>query len=302
MELEREYKNPKTEKREEERMAAPSWKIPTLSDDSEAGINFSEEQTKILLKFKEQWKDPLPERYDDICLARFLIARQFDIEKAAEMLKKDIEWREEIKIDELMETLPKSDWFQKIVAYYPGKIHGTDRFGVPVIWERIPTMDPKSYMGAVPYEEIINHHIYMMESQDRLIRENMKKTGKYRFRRLVIEDAAGVAMRHLHGDALNSVRECLQIDEAHYPEGLRTMVIFNAPKLFNIVYKVITPHLDKRTVAKLQMSHDILSILKTEMEEKYWPAYVHNLIPCCLKCPPTTSKYNGCIPDARGIW
>ncbi len=82
-------------------MAVTSWKIQALSDDTDAGVNFTEEQTQvwkpkwlinfqILLKLKETMKEQLTDRYDDVMLSRFLIARQFDIEKTSEMIKKDI--------------------------------------------------------------------------------------------------------------------------------------------------------------------------------------------------------------------
>ena len=60
----------------------------------------------------QQWKQNLTsqnvlpnlDNYDDLFLLRFLRARKFDLEKTMEMFKKFLQWRIDMKVDEINQS------------------------------------------------------------------------------------------------------------------------------------------------------------------------------------------------------
>lgn len=56
---------------------------------------------------------------------------------------------------------------------------------------------------------------------------------------------------------IDAVIQCIQMYEANYPELLRRVFIINAPKIFSILYSIVTPFMHQRTRDKIQVyGHD----------------------------------------------
>jgi hypothetical protein len=53
--------------------------------------------------------------------------------------------------------------------------------------------------------------------------------------------------------AIDAVIQCFQMYEANYPELLRRVFIINAPKIFSILYSIVTPFMHERTRDKIQV-------------------------------------------------
>lgn len=43
------------------------------------------------------------------------------------------------------------------------------------------------------------------------------------------------------------------MDEANYPEGLKCYLAINAPKLVTVLYKMVSPWVDPRTLQKVRI-------------------------------------------------
>lgn len=91
-------------------------------------------------------------------LLRFLRAREFNVQKAADMILQDVvcadsfaipatiacsyralffffqEWRKKNEVDDILDTFPKNKYFNSLFTYYPGAIHKTDKVRVGTLF------------------------------------------------------------------------------------------------------------------------------------------------------------------------
>ncbi len=109
----------------------------------------------------------------------------------------------------------------------------------------------------------------------------------------------GLGLRHLRGDIMASVTECFTIDEKYYPgtyffsfktcddssflvkELVACAMVINAPKIFTILYKLVTPFVDPDTLAKTKIfgadfMDEMLKWMSKEVEKQ------EQLIQLCL--------------------
>ena len=83
---------------------------PNSTDPKASGFydQLNQSQFDALQKWKAELKEGNVidnfEIYDDLFLLRFLRARKFDLEKTMEMFKKFLQWRIDMKVDEIRET------------------------------------------------------------------------------------------------------------------------------------------------------------------------------------------------------
>ncbi|XP_065302675.1 SEC14-like protein 2 isoform X2 [Dermacentor albipictus] len=87
------------------------------------------QEKRALQQFKEALRDIWQEKFTDPYLLRWLRARDFDVTKAEELLRKNLRWREENKVDTLIERYECHPVLKK---YFPGGIFNHDRDGCPV--------------------------------------------------------------------------------------------------------------------------------------------------------------------------
>ena len=73
----------------------------------------------------------------DAMLLRFLRARKFDVNAAEAMFREVVRWRNEIGANTIIDDYKEPDVMR---YYYPGGIHGVDREGNAVLYERLGVM------------------------------------------------------------------------------------------------------------------------------------------------------------------
>eukprot|EP01102_Stenamoeba_stenopodia_P020119 TRINITY_DN7746_c0_g1_i1.p1 TRINITY_DN7746_c0_g1~~TRINITY_DN7746_c0_g1_i1.p1 ORF type:complete len:393 (-),score=59.98 TRINITY_DN7746_c0_g1_i1:112-1230(-) len=186
-------------------------------------------------------------------LLRWLRARQFDLDLAFEMFTKSLKWRSESGADTILETLPKSSkYFDVLEAYWPGYFHGVDKEGIPIFLERMGSIDI-SVIKIVPVQEFIDYHIYCQEYARQLLQKTAEDMGKPIFGNVVIEDLAGLGLKHYYLPGIEIFKKLTVIDEANYPESLHRVYVLNIPKIFQIVWAMVSPVFDKRTLAKIKI-------------------------------------------------
>jgi hypothetical protein len=221
------------------------------------GISEKEEKKLESLRIKLQ-DVKLTSRYDDITLVRFLRARNWKVKKAENMIREDLKWREENKVDFILQNWPNNKYYEKIMNYWPCVTHGRDKEGkITIHWERIGQVDPKSLLSSVPSEDLIMFHLWIMESTEKRMRELFEE--KYQGEipsdtgQIFVQDISGLGWKHLYHPALNIIKTTIEIDESHYPEILSKMYVVNVPKIFAIFWKLISPCIDKKTLEKIEI-------------------------------------------------
>lgn len=88
-------------------------------------------------------------------LVRFLIARQWDVEKAVAMLREHYRWLAEARMSVLLQDpFPEE---AHIKRYYPQAFHGTDKKGRPLYIERPGLIDMPRLLQATTPERLLQY-------------------------------------------------------------------------------------------------------------------------------------------------
>ncbi|TVU28544.1 hypothetical protein EJB05_20065, partial [Eragrostis curvula] len=168
----------------------------------------------------------------DASIARYLIARNWDVKKATKMLKKTLKWRSEYKPDEIC-------WDDISDEAVTGKIYRTDYFdksGRSILVMRPGCQNTKNAHGQVKYL------VYCMENA-------ILNLPRGQDQMVWLIDFAGFSLPNISLQVTKMTADVLQ---GHYPERLGIAILFNVPKFFESFWKIASPILEKKTFNKVK--------------------------------------------------
>ncbi|GAB5361322.1 hypothetical protein AAMO2058_000703500 [Amorphochlora amoebiformis] len=178
------------------------------------------------------------------CLQRYLTANDGDVKKAVEQLKKTIEWRKEYKP---WRRCPKCE---KNRLSHNLRVIGFDKDGRAIIYTSFSQAHERFDAHGN-----LKHLSWVLEQAVPLMDE--RKASKWSW----ISDFDGFGTADCSPKSMFLVKNML----AHYPERLHKAVLLEAPWLFNGLWRVVSPVLDKRTREKVVFAQ--LSSLNTSLAE-----------------------------------
>jgi len=263
--------------------------VDTINDDIACRL-ISQKEKQAISEIRKRMGSDLTSRYTDVRICRFLRARELNLDKAEEMLRKEIKWRSVVNPEKIFEEFPSHPQFKSLMAYWPGEFHGTDKSGVPLYCERIGAVDPCSLFKNVKREDLIQFHIYMMEHNDRVLESSFERIGSpvgY----IYVMDVGELGFKHRNSHALDTIKEISNIDDNYYPETLRKFVVCNTPLLFTFFWKLAKLILDKKTIAKFSiMKSGYLKEIEKSVDSTFIPKYLGG---ACTSCPKECKKGGG---------
>lgn len=185
----------------------------------------------------------------DSSIARYLIARNWNVKKAAKMLKESLKWRAEYKPDEIC-------WDQVAHEAETGKTYRAsfcDKTGRPVLIMRPGRQNTKSTKGQ------IQHLVYCMENailnlppgQDQMV---------------WLINYEGFNLSHI---SVKVTKEAAHVLQNHYPERLGIAILYNPPKFFEPFYNMVKPFLEPKTNRKVKFVYSDDQNTKKIMEDLF---------------------------------
>jgi len=234
----------------------------------------TDHQWVVLCQFRERVSGLLPKELEqDHMLLRWLVARNFNIDRAEEMLKKSVEWRKTHKVEGAAEwPVP-----EVITRYLPVGQLGRDRYGGQVLLVPHGVTDTRGLIKSLTPEEHLNSVIKLCEEQQRKMLEDTKRLGKPIFQQTVIFDMEGFSYKDFTWKpALDLVLTQLQMYDANYPEMLRRAYVINAPRIFTMAFALVKPWLHEATVRKVRMfgaegwREALLEDIEPEVLPRHW--------------------------------
>ncbi|ETE72482.1 SEC14-like protein 1, partial [Ophiophagus hannah] len=144
---------------------------------------------------QETHKGKIPK---DEHILRFLRARDFNIDKAREILCQSLTWRKQHQVDYILDTWNPP---QVLQDYYAGGWHHHDKDGRPLSWT-------------------------------------------------CLVDLEGLNMRHLWRPGVKALLRIIEVVEANYPETLGRLLILRAPRVFPVLWTLVSPFIDDNTRKK----------------------------------------------------
>lgn len=196
---------------------------------------------------QETHKGKIPK---DAHILRFLRARQFNIEKAREMLVHSLAWRKLHNIDHLLNNYQPSAVIQK---YYPGGWHFSDKDGRPMYILRLGQMDVKGLMKAVGEEAVLKHVIAVNEEGVHRAATATEQLGYPVSGCTCIMDLENLSMRHLWRPGIRALLRIIEMVQANYPETMGRLLIVRAPRVFPVLWTLVSPFIDENTRTKFMI-------------------------------------------------
>lgn len=183
----------------------------------------------------------------DTCLLRFLRARDFNIEKAREMLSHSLIWRKKNQVDKMMSEYQVP---QVVQEYFPGGWHHHDKESRPLYLLRLGQMDVKGLVKSVGEEGLLKHTLHICEEGLRLTEEATMTYGRPITTWTLLVDLEGLNMRHLWRPGIRTLLKIIEIVEANYPETMSCVLIIRAPRVFPILWTLVSTFIDDNTRSK----------------------------------------------------
>ncbi|KAI8794138.1 SEC14-like protein 1 isoform X1 [Biomphalaria glabrata] len=211
----------------------------------------------------------------DAHILRFLRAREFNVEKAREMLVHSLAWRKLHNIDKILEGYKLPEVLER---YYPGGWHYCDKDGRPLYIIKLGQMDVKGLMRSVGEEAILRHVLSVNEEGLRRAEEATQKRGYPVSACTCIVDLEGLSMRHLWRPGIRALLRIIETVQANYPETMGRLLIVRAPRVFPVLWTLVSPFIDENTRNKFMIygGKDYLGTggLVEFMDKQYIPDFL----------------------------
>eukprot|EP00916_Digyalum_oweni_P011520 GHVL01019188.1.p1 GENE.GHVL01019188.1~~GHVL01019188.1.p1 ORF type:complete len:506 (+),score=58.81 GHVL01019188.1:40-1557(+) len=225
-------------------------------------------QSESLLDLKRRLGDSIKHpRYNDVFLLRFLRARKFDVDKTETMIRKNLDWRESIDLDNIGEIYT-TEQLAKIKRMYPHGYYGTDKMGRPVYIERLGKIEVGHLLEATDLESFL---LYYVQEYERLLELRMPACsvamgGKPIHDSLTILDLQGLGMKHFSNSCQKIIKRLTSCCQENYPETLGQMFIINAPKIFSAIWPAVKSWIDPKTASKIKIVSSISALKKETVD------------------------------------
>uniref|UniRef100_G3PJF3 SEC14-like lipid binding 1 n=1 Tax=Gasterosteus aculeatus aculeatus TaxID=481459 RepID=G3PJF3_GASAC len=193
---------------------------------------------------QETHKGKIPK---DQHVLRFLRARDFNLDKAREFLCQSLTWRKQHQVDFLLDTWQRPQLLQD---HYTGGWHHHDRDGRPLYILRLGQMDTKGLVRASGEEGLLRQVLSINEEGLRQCEENTRVFGRPISCWTCLVDLEGLNMRHLWRPGVKALLRIIEVVEANYPETLGRLLILRAPRVFPVLWTLVSPLIDENTRKK----------------------------------------------------
>ncbi|CAI0437017.1 unnamed protein product [Linum tenue] len=194
----------------------------------------------------------------DACFRRYLVARNWNVEKAKKMLQETLEWRSSYKPEEIR-------WPQVAHEGETGKIYRAnfrDRQGRSVLILRPGMQNTKSF------ENQIRHLVYLLENAVLNLPEGQEQMS-------FLIDFTGWSITN--NVPIKTAHETASILQNHYPERLAVAFLYNPPRIFEAFWKVVKYFLDPRTFQKVKFVYpkknkESVEVMRLHFDDQNLPA------------------------------
>jgi len=183
-------------------------------------------------------------KQDDITILRFLRAREGDVSKAEDMLRKSVEWRKVHQVETFLDWTPPKPITEDFKYSYLGE----DNHGYATVYIPIGRWHIRDIIEDGYKEEAFQIRFKVLENIINWVNE----TQRYQF--VIIFDMQECTYRKIaHTPTIQLLLAAFRDFEANYPERLHAAYVINAPWVFPYVYAMIKPLLSGRTLSKVKI-------------------------------------------------
>lgn len=260
-------------------------------------IPMNKEETDLVDKFKALiQKENLiynSQVIDNNYLIRFLRARKLKIEKALDMFKKYIQWRDEIKVDDIFnDDFPEE---ADILSIYPQGLHKVDKEGRPIYYELLGKLNIDDLLKKTSFDRLLKYTIRNFEYYlSTAFPAASKSVGRNISQFFSIIDLKGFNKKLLSKKVYEHIKISTTSLQNYYPEILGMSFIINSNLVFKACWTVIKPFLDDKTKNKIHLiGSDYKKTLLKHISEENIPNFFGGSCKCTER---------GCLFSNAGPW
>lgn len=186
----------------------------------------------------------------DAFLLRWLRVKDMDLEKTKQALLETYKWRKDNGIDTILTSYTPDP---ELVKLFPYDVVGYDKENCPIIVHDVQTHNPKKIIQKYGKEALIKFAEYNIEKIAQVCRDKQTKEQPVQ-QIVVICDAKKFTFKQMTAPgatelALDEVKRT----ELHYPDGLKLLVVVNAPKVAKLAYKIVKPFVSEKTIKNVKL-------------------------------------------------
>ncbi|KFM72977.1 SEC14-like protein 2, partial [Stegodyphus mimosarum] len=211
----------------------------------------SSEEEDCIQELRKRLENEMKPEYfnDDSLFLRFLRARNCNLNKAEDMLRNHIEWREKNDIDDIEMYKPP-----EVAKYFPMSLIGFDKTGSPIRYLPFGNMDAKGLLKSAKKHDCVKSVVQRLESDAVRMKEKSKKMGKNIDQWIYIFDFENYTFaKATHKPTLQMLAYLMMTYEAHYPERLKLAFVVNASVYFTLIFSVVKPLFTGATLNKIKI-------------------------------------------------
>nr|GME01182.1 random slug protein 5-like [Ipomoea batatas] len=184
----------------------------------------------------------------DACLKRYLVARNWNVDKSKKMLEETLKWRSTFKPEEIR-------WHEVAMEGETGKVYRAnfhDCHGRTVLILR-PGMQ-----NTTSLDNQIKHLVYLIENAILNLPEGQEQMAW-------LIDFTGWSITN--NVPIKSARDTISILQNHYPERLAVAFLYSPPRIFEAFWKIVKYFLDPKTFEKVKFVYpknkDSVEVMKS---------------------------------------
>lgn len=278
---------------------------------------FEQQKIDTVAKIREKYTD-LDSSVDDYELARFAVARSFDVDASINMHRKQVEWRKKNNMDKLpipgingnpllqnirgFSSVPDGNFVlekEGVPSYLNkwynclggGCFHKTDKHGLPIFIERTGYHDVKGLGAKCPPDQLLDWHIRNNEFIfDILMKECSEKVGHNVDKHVVIFDCQGLGLWQFDMKGMSLLKALSDLDSKVYPERLSKLFIVNTPSIFSKAWNLVKGWVDPGILEKIFIcGSDYKQVLLEHVPAENLPSFLGGKCLCNLP--------GGCVPS-----
>lgn len=155
------------------------------------------------------------------------------------MLVESLKWRTEHDVDNLLKTYKEP---QVVNQYFPGEWNNrlTDDEQRPLYVIKLGNMDVKGLLKSIGEDGLLRLTLYICEQGLKRMEEQTTLHGKPIWSWCLLVDCKNLSMRHLWRPGLSALLRIIEVVEKNYPETMGRVLIVRAPRVFPILWTIVS--------------------------------------------------------------
>lgn len=225
----------------------------------------------------------LKERHTKEWIGRFLEAKKYKLEAAIEMLVDCEKWRDEYRVDELMDY--KLDNLKEVKEIYPQYYHFHCKEYRPLYIEILGKLSYKEIMKYTNEEDLIRYQVAEFE---RLVQHKFPICSRLANRpiqtAISITDLKKASLSSFPR-ALSFIKKSILISQQYYPGTMGLRIIINAGFMFQTIWKILKPMMRPEAIERtVILGSEYMEYLEKIVDRKFLPKSIGGDCECTDCC------------------